>query len=216
MLAIAVALIDAIVIWLIGPFGLLGLIAGLTAITFVLARRFAGVHAGSHTGMHTEARAGLHAGARPPETRLRLGARIALWLGEIAAAWSLFLFWLPLERWLMPRDRPGRSQPDAEGASAAPVLLIHGYVNNAGAMWRLWRALVDKSFGVYTLNLEPVYAGIERLSSPLREARHRVWCGQSGHTGQPAPRHRTGADGVERKWQAHGSGQRVAGAVGRR
>lgn len=97
MLAIAVALIDAIVIWLIGPFGLLGLIAGLTAITFVLARRFAGVHAGSHTGMHTEARAGLHAGARPPETRLRPGARIALWLGEIAAAWSLFLFWLPLE-----------------------------------------------------------------------------------------------------------------------
>ena len=101
---------------------------------------------------------------RPPEPSLGPGARTRLWLGEIAAAWSVFLFWMPLERWLMPRDWPGRR------AGETPVLLIHGYVNNAGSMWRLWRTLRDQGVGVYTLNLEPVYADIDHYV-PLIEAR---------------------------------------------
>ena len=136
MLAVAVVLIDCLVISLAGPAGLMGLIAALTGATFLIARR--------------------HRSARPAGSAPKLGNRLQLWFGEIMAAWSLFLFWMPLERWLMPRDRPGTR------AGAVPVLLIHGYINNAGALWRLWRALVGKGFGIYTLNLEPVYAGLDR------------------------------------------------------
>ena len=163
MLALGVALIDCIALWLIGPAGLLLLVAGLIAVTFAAAR--------------------VLGGPRPPGMRLTVRRRIALWAGEIAAAWSLFLFWLPLERWLMPRDCAARvaggtgSAGSAEGGEDAsgqlappPVLLIHGYVNNAGALWRLWKALVDKGLGVYTLNLEPVYSGIDRYA-PLITAR---------------------------------------------
>jgi hypothetical protein len=99
-----------------------------------------------------------------PAAELGVARQIRLWLGEIAAAWSVFLFWMPLERWLMPRDRPGRH------AGQTPVLLIHGYINNAGSMWRLWRALCSLGVGVHTLNLEPVYADIDRYAA-LIEAR---------------------------------------------
>lgn len=144
MLAVAVVLIDCLVIWLAGPAGLMCLIAALTGATFLVARR--------------------HRGARPAGSIPRLGNRLQLWLGEIIAAWSLFLFWMPLERWLMRRDCPARAIAGSAAAGAGgapPVLLLHGYINNAGALWRLWRALVGKGFGVYTLNLEPVYAGID-------------------------------------------------------
>lgn len=163
MLALAVALIDCLVIWRLGPAGLPLLVAGLAAVTFVAAR--------------------VLGGPRPPGMHLTARRRIALWAGEIAAAWSLFLFWLPLERWLMPRDCAARvsgatggtgnagSSESAHGDNVPPpVLLIHGYVNNAGALWRLWKALVDKGLGVYTLNLEPVYSSIDRYP-PLMVAR---------------------------------------------
>ena len=142
MLAAAVLLIDLLMLWVAGLAGALGLIALLIAITFVLARAFAGRR----------------------NAPLALWVRLKLWSGEIAAAWSVFFFTMPFERWLIRRDVP------ATRAGSAPVLLIHGYVNNAGAMWRLWKALVDQGFGVYTLNLEPVYADIDAYA-PLIAAR---------------------------------------------
>ena len=133
MLALTLAVIVLVIIALGGVLGLLAVIALAIAITFIVARR--------------------HASPRP--ARLGWGGQIQLWCVEIAAAWSIFLCAMPLERWLMPRD------VTAKHSGTMPVLLIHGYVNNAGALWRLWKSLVDKGFGVHTLNLEPVYAGID-------------------------------------------------------
>ena len=169
MLALAVALIDCIVIWLIGLAGLPLLVAGLIAVTFVTARVLGG----------------------PRPLRLTMRRRSALWAGEIAAAWSLFLFWLPLEPWLMPRDCAARARggtgstgdpASANSQGAPPVLLIHGYTNNAGALWCLWRALVDKGLGVHTLNLEPVYASVDSYA-PLIAARIASIRAMTGATG---------------------------------
>lgn len=180
MLAAVTTVIALIVIWFAGVGALLLLVALLIAATFVVAA--------------------VRAQPRPALSALDVPERVQLWFGEIAAAWSIFLFWMPLERWLMPRDRqdtrhvptdtasadaqlpaamsPGIAAPAASDENA-PVLLIHGYVNNAGAMWRLWRALCHKGFGVHTVNLEPLYADIDRYA-PLIEARIAAICASTG------------------------------------
>ena len=179
MLAAATTAIALILIWFAGAEGLLLLIAVLIAATFAVAA------AGANQAPSQ----------RPTGTSLNGRNRALLWCGEIAAAWSVFLFWMPLERWLMARDRPhagaatgaagcneaGREDAEraATGKATLPVLLIHGYVNNAGALWRLWRALCHKGFGVHTLNLEPVYAGIDQYA-PLIEARIAAICAATG------------------------------------
>ena len=193
MLAAAVSLIVLLVIWFAGVGALLLLIAVSIGVTFAVSTA--------------------RADQRPAGTGLGWLGRGQLWLGEIAAAWSIFLFWMPLERWVMPRDQAAKRAPaDAPTATDAPipegipapasaftsastpilaparsaadgvpppVLLIHGYVNNAGALWRLWRTLCHKGFGVHTLNLEPVYADID-CYPPLIEARIAAICASTG------------------------------------
>ena len=139
MLALAVIVIEIVIVVLAGLSGLLAVIAFAIAFTFLIARR--------------------HASPRPYRPyRLSASGQIKLWCGEIAAGWSIFLFAMPLERWLMARNRT------ATRAGVAPVLLIHGYVNNAGALWRLWLALTNSGVGVHTLNLEPVYTSIDNYA----------------------------------------------------
>ena len=151
MLAAAVFGLELLLIAFTGIAGLLGLIALLVAATFVLAR--------------------VKSSVRPAP--LGVLGHGKLWCGEIAAAWSIFLIAMPFERWLIPRDHAGPR------GDTPPVLLIHGYVNNAGAMWRLRKALVHNGFGVYTLNLEPVYASIDQYA-PLIRARIESVLAQSG------------------------------------
>ena len=157
MLAICVVIIAAVLWMAVGAFGLFALIAGAMIISFVLARR------------HASQRRLSQGGAAAPG----ISADLKLWCGEIAAAWSIFLFAMPLERWLMPRNVP----PKRSGS--APVLLIHGYVNNAGSMWKLWKVLADQGFGVHTLNLEPVYASIDAYA-PQIAARIAAICTATG------------------------------------
>lgn len=108
--------------------------------------------------------ASANASPRPAGPRLAPGALALLWLREIASAWLVILVFMPFERWLMRRDvAAGR-------AGLAPVLLIHGYVNNAGAMFILWRAIKDAGHAVHTVNLEPVYADIDSYAGRI-EAR---------------------------------------------
>lgn len=101
---------------------------------------------------------------RPADTRLAAGALVLLWLCEIAAAWLTILVFMPFERWLMRRDVA------ASRAGLPSVLLIHGYVNNAGSMFILWRAIKNAGHAVHTVNLEPVYADIDSYASRI-EAR---------------------------------------------
>jgi triacylglycerol esterase/lipase EstA (alpha/beta hydrolase family) len=160
MLAIAVTIIAFVLTLIAGLASAPVLIAVAIGITFAVAQRHASPRPQRVDG----------AGAPP------IAGRLKLWGGEIASAWSVFLFAMPLERWLMPRA----VAPALNGS--VPVLLIHGYVNNAAALWRLWKALVGKGFGVYTINLEPVYAGIDDYAAPIaaRIAAIRAATGATG------------------------------------
>ena len=139
MLAIAVTAIGLVIVMLTGVSALLTLIALAIGATFMVAR------------------ANANAAVARPAPIGGIG-QIKLWCGEIAAGWSIFLFAMPLERWLMARNYT------ATRAGVTPVLLIHGYVNNAGALWRLWLALTKSGVGVHTLNLEPVYTSIDNYA----------------------------------------------------
>jgi len=132
--------------WLLGPAGLLALMVALVLATIV-----AGL---------------LHASPRPPELRIGVVARLACWAEEIIAGLLIIFFTMPLERLLMPRDLAARRP------GAYPVLLIHGYINNAGAMFTLYDELAQQGYGVHTINLEPVHGDIER-HAPRLEARVR-------------------------------------------
>ncbi|MBL8378444.1 MAG: alpha/beta hydrolase [Burkholderiales bacterium] len=151
MLALAVSAIVLVLWWFMGLKGILALIALLIAATFVASS--------------------MRASARPPESQLGGAATLRLWAGEVLAAWSLFLCALPLERWLFARDHMGSR------AAAAPVLLVHGYVNNAGALWRLRGALKRAGHSVHSVNLEPVYTDIDAyvplLAARIAEVRSR-------------------------------------------
>lgn len=142
MLSIALTLIIFVLCLLVGPAGVLVVATVIIGLSFVLTA--------------------IYASPRPASPGV--GVRLKLWLGEIAAAWSILFVAMPMERWLMPRDRDGARK------DRPPVLLIHGYVNNAGSMWRLWRALRRRGLRVHTLNLEPVYGDID-CYAPLIESR---------------------------------------------
>lgn len=132
--------------WLLGIAGLIGLIALLVAATIVASL--------------------LHASPRPPGLASGAGARLACWFEEILAALLINLITMPLERLLMPRDVKARRD------GAWPVLLIHGYINNAGALWTLRDELLARGYGAHTINLEPVHADISSHAAHI-EARVR-------------------------------------------
>ena len=106
----------------------------------------------------------INASPRPPDSRLVPAAKVRLWLGEVVVAWLIMLWFMPFERWLMRRSTVGRRE------GLVPVLLIHGYVNNAGALFILWRAIKRAGHGVHTINLEPVYGSIDAYAEQI-EAR---------------------------------------------
>lgn len=130
--------------WLLGPVGLLALAAALVIATIVASL--------------------LLASPRPPELRIGPLARLSCWLEEIIAGLLIIFVTMPFERLMMPRDMAARR------GDAYPVLLIHGYINNAGAMFALYDELARQGYGVYTVNLEPVHGDIDRHAARI-EAR---------------------------------------------
>lgn len=144
MLARWLLLVLLLVALLAGVSTLLGLICLVVAASFAIGS--------------------INASPRPAQLRLGAGQTAILWLREVVVAWSVLLFLMPFERWLMRRDIPGTR------LDLPPVLLIHGYVNNAGALFILWRAIKSAGLGVHTVNLEPVYADIDHYAA-LIEAR---------------------------------------------
>ena len=139
--------------WLLGVAGLLAAIALLVVASIVVGRIFAS--------------------PRPPALRIGPVARLVCWGEEVLAGLLIMLVFMPFERLLMRRDVA------AERTDAFPVLLIHGYINNAGALWGLYHELGSQGYGVHTLNLEPVHGDIDR-HVPRIEARVRAILAASG------------------------------------
>ena len=182
MLAAALVFIMVVVAGIAGPLGVLALIAGIVAASFVLAGRAAS--------------------PRPPPAQSGGAARMRLWLGELLVACAIMLLFMPFERWLMRRGIRGSP------AGPGPVLLVHGYVNNAGALFILWRAIKAAGHGTYTLNLTPVYADIDAYVDLLERRLAEV---QACENGRPVALvcHSMGGLAARAHLRKHG-GKRVA------
>jgi len=139
--------------WLLGVASMLGVLVLLVVLTIVAAA--------------------FNASPRPPGLRISSLARLAGWGEEILAGLLIMLVTLPLERLLMRRDVPARR------SHAWPVLLLHGYINNAGALWTLRDELLAQGYGVHTLNLAPVHIDLDR-HAPRIEARVREILARTG------------------------------------
>ena len=141
MISIALSLTIVLLVWAWGIAAPFILVAAIILASFLLAAA--------------------NASPRAPETRLGLAARLRLWGGELLAAWWVMLVCMPLR--LVGRDAAGAR------AEFAPVLLIHGYQNNAGALWTLWRSLRAAGFRTHTIDLEPVHADLDAYTPRIDE-----------------------------------------------
>lgn len=102
--------------------------------------------------------------------KMRIGPLATLRLLLVEYLWLLLIYYVlhPFQRLVMPLD-PARG-PHA----GPPILLIHGYVCNAGYWWGLRRALARAGFAqTYAINLEPVFGRIpdyaEQVGARVRE-----------------------------------------------
>lgn len=132
-----------------------------------------------------------HASATPAAYQVGLGARLRMF-GEEFASTMLHT------SWSMPRARAGqrvyRASPSVAPAHAAapsacatvspacaapPVLLLHGYGCNSGYWTQLTRRLDDARISHATLDLEPLFAGIDDYV-PRVAAAVEALCAASG------------------------------------
>jgi triacylglycerol lipase len=94
--------------------------------------------------------------ARTPEQRIGFVTTLGMAVKEYLAFVALFSVIQPFERWFMGGERLRRV-----AGREMPVLLVHGYTCNRGAWWWMRRRLEKAGFSVATVNLEPMYAGID-------------------------------------------------------
>lgn len=141
MISIALILAVVVLVWAWGVAAPFLLVAAIIVASFALAAA--------------------NASPRPPDMRLGLAYRLRLWGGELLAGWWVTMVSMPLR--LVGRDATGTR------VETPPILLIHGYVNNAGALWTLWRVLRAAGFRVHTIDLEPVYADIDAYAARVDE-----------------------------------------------
>jgi triacylglycerol esterase/lipase EstA (alpha/beta hydrolase family) len=96
---------------------------------------------------------------RPPAMRIGPAASLGLFWGE-ARAIARSGPRMALYRWLIPEPAPAPAR--------APVLLLHGVICNAGALYGLRRHLTARNVGpVYTLSYGPPLASIELFADQL-------------------------------------------------
>ena len=105
---------------------------------------------------------GLHPDRGPA---LSIGSRLRLLAREFASTTLAFSVLLPF-----PQLAGGAEPASPRRGSGPPVLLLHGYICNRG-IWRSMRQfLQSRGIAVWTMDLEPVYAGIDHYAAAI-EAR---------------------------------------------
>lgn len=112
--------------------------------------------------------------ARSGEQRIGFLAALGMMVKEVLAFVALFSVIQPFERWFMGGERLRRC-----AGRDLPVLLVHGYTCNRGAWWWMRRRLERAGLGVATLNLEPMYAGIDDYVETLHRRIEEV-CRDAG------------------------------------
>jgi pimeloyl-ACP methyl ester carboxylesterase len=108
-----------------------------------------------------------HRPAGGPEARLGPGAWLRLVLAETVATLAAFFYLHPVAE-LFNRDPP-------PGAPGTPVLLVHGFLSNAG-FWRPIRRFLARSgrHNHYAVTLGPPLVSLEELVLRLAEQIERV------------------------------------------
>jgi pimeloyl-ACP methyl ester carboxylesterase len=102
-----------------------------------------------------------HRTVPPPALRIGPLAAVRCVFHEIFSYIAAYVFLQPFPRLVLPREQ-------ARGTDGrAPVILVHGYLCNAGVWAWLARHLISRGHTVHTVTLEPLFAQIEDYVSPL-------------------------------------------------
>ena len=140
-----------------------------------------------------------------PTPRAKPAQLLRAWWGEVRSAPTVFC-------WRQPffSNRFPDSLPDAPDGRRG-VLLIHGFVCNRG-LWNPWlQRLREDGVAVVAINLEPVFASIERYVPQVEAAVKRL----EDATGQPpvVVAHSMGGLVLRRWWAEHGDDARLHHAI---
>lgn len=164
---VALALGSVAVAWWLGAqWGL-----GPGAIVLVAAALFFAVPAVMI--LSTFAIAWPHRTVPPPPLRIGPLGAIRCVLYEIFSYAAVFVFLQPFPRLALPVE----SARAADGRPA--VVLVHGYMSNAGVWAWVARYLIARGHAVHTVTLEPLFAQIEDYVAPLARRVNEV-AGESG------------------------------------
>ncbi len=155
LLLVALALGAVAAAWWLGTW--LGL--GPGAVVLVAAVLFFAVPATMI--LVTFAIAWRHRTLPPPELRIGPVAAIGCVLYEIFSYTAVYVFLQPFPRLVLPSG-----QGDAPGARP-PVVLVHGYMCNAGGWAWFARYLIARGYAVHAVTLEPLFVQIEDYVEPL-------------------------------------------------
>ena len=150
----ASALASAAAAWWLGTRWALG----WCAIALIAAGLFFAVPAAMI--LATFAIAWRHRTVPPPALRIGPLASIRCVLHEILSYTSVYVFLQPFPRLVLPAG-------PASVAGRPAVVLVHGYLCNAGAWAWIARYLIARGHAVHTVTLEPLFAHIEDYVTPL-------------------------------------------------
>jgi pimeloyl-ACP methyl ester carboxylesterase len=114
-----------------------------------------------------------HRTVPPPALRIGALAWVRCVLHEIFSYTAVYVFLQPFPRIARPAE-PARA---ADGRPA--VVLVHGYLCNAGVWAWLGRDLIARGHAVHTVTLEPLFAAIEDHVPPLARRVNEI-AGESG------------------------------------
>jgi pimeloyl-ACP methyl ester carboxylesterase len=114
-----------------------------------------------------------HRTVPPPALRIGALAWIRCVLHEIFSYTAVYVFLQPVPRLVLPAERASA----ADGRPA--VVLVHGYLCNAGVWAWLGRYLIARGHAVHAVTLEPLFAPIEDHVTPLARQVNEI-AGESG------------------------------------
>jgi len=117
----------------------------------------------------------------PPEHRIGPLAAIGCVLHEIFSYTAVYVFLQPFPRFARWADR------DSVPGAGLPVVLVHGYMCNAGGWAWFGRYLTARGYAVHAVTLEPLFAPIDDYVAPLarkldevvRPGEHAILVGHS-------------------------------------
>ena len=133
------------------------------------------------------------------------GSAAAALRSEFSARLVSFNWSQPFANFVMGQDPAGPM-------AGTPIVLVHGYASNRGMWVRFRQRLLAAHMGpVYSLNLEPLFAGIDEFATQLHK-RIEGLCHESGATQVVVIAHSMGGIVTRAYMATHGAG-RVAALV---